>query len=1431
MKRQNHKKGFALILAIVAMAFMVMLTLTLSLTISSKLRILSAQKQMRNARSNAILGLSAAISELQRNMGKDNAISFHSSILDQDPNTPKIDDVQTPYLVGVMPLEIENSGLLAKELQDTNLEISNDLRNGKEVENVSWLISSQRRITNPLTQRIEDLNKETVTLSEYNILDSYPDSFGGLVNQSQKNTKVKVKAGKIKIKAQNITAESGAYAWHISDESQKAKLNIHRPKNYLDINGKITDSGSPSEFNAPSDTRIPQSINVSFLEKLTELSANSFLNEYKEHTGETISKLSSLEELTLVDKSLKNWVKENKNDFTLTSVGIPVDVTQGKLKEDLYQYLYGNFGLRDSEVIVRGNKSNSDKDYTGVDFGIKNYDEFLPRFGHLKDWANLALNKKGFQNGVYPEAANISSNNPKHGISPILSRVEYMFIPVYETTSKNGLWDLDKSVEVSLAIYPRIWIWNPHNVALEKSNYKIQIYAPFIFKLFDKDIGGDPNTSPTYTAYTRWLRKKINSDGKVEEDSTYTSKVNYKVNTSGYFSDILTAKADNGAPVLNFQVKNLKLLPGECVELTRADDARTDSTGMASYRDVSISQLGGNDNLLQVGTSVSASGKNSNSSQSAIRSHKAFRIKLGKDNSELEMLATVTDSEMKTATYDAARHILKGKANLDGSYYEYYPVSQNKNQNYNSIPIYGNEAPYFHANYYIWTGNGGQIQKNNVTSRIGYELYNGNKRIFVNDMTEWQSPSTPSQITNKNRYRLGNGGKTTMPIKNVIDYDVNELANAWSSDAKVGGFRWGSRTYESMLLTEASVLEDLELSAENFNKNRIKLVFRGNYGDGSISDFFFYDFTHFGGKRADLTTGVLGFRIPEIANLSNAIFLGGNLRASSIINNNLGVENVLKRAEAQPDKNRNYSIGLKFSIPNSAVSTFNGWGGNAHSSWDGTNHGSFTWENGTKITDSLIDANDKLLTEYSNFNDGNRFGHTFFLGGEGTYSYEYHACALFDYPRTNYDIMSLGAFTHANLSFFHGQPAYAFGESYASPYLKREDIYEAGLLYDNENIDISYILNSSMWDRFYLSTLPKKINDIKAGTRLANTRHFIKSVPLEKRELTGSDDAFSKSAAYIGIDGAFNVNSTSYEAWRAVLGGMLGTIKNTLTNEKINDETQSINDNINLAMPNPGSLNPIALPADSRDMSGKYLSYKDMMVGRVITEAEIDQLAREIVAEVKRRAPFFSLADFVNRRLIEARKATDIDLSYQSLMGTLAAAIHRSMMDTNRPNHFFNDQSLDLEKENASNDKESHSQNINIVTSYAENGENIYRIKDVGEAVKTNSDEFIEQVCASVNYENSWNWRIAGSRGLLSQADLLNMLGPIITVRGDTFIIRAYGESKNQITGATSKAYCEAVVQRSSEVVNPKDDIVKPTSPFGRRFNVVSFRWLTPAEL
>jgi hypothetical protein len=96
-----------------------------------------------------------------------------------------------------------------------------------------------------------------------------------------------------------------------------------------------------------------------------------------------------------------------------------------------------------------------------------------------------------------------------------------------------------------------------------------------------------------------------------------------------------------------------------------------------------------------------------------------------------------------------------------------------------------------------------------------------------------------------------------------------------------------------------------------------------------------------------------------------------------------------------------------------------------------------------------------------------------------------------------------------------------------------------------------------------------------------------------------------------------------------------------------------------------------------------------------------------------------------------------------------------------------------------------------------------------------------------------------GAPGYLSQADLLTVLGNAATPRSDTFTIRACGEARDGENKRIAVAYCEAVVQRFPEYIDPADTV--ETAPaaltsaanksFGRRFEMVSFRWLSADEI
>ena len=113
----------------------------------------------------------------------------------------------------------------------------------------------------------------------------------------------------------------------------------------------------------------------------------------------------------------------------------------------------------------------------------------------------------------------------------------------------------------------------------------------------------------------------------------------------------------------------------------------------------------------------------------------------------------------------------------------------------------------------------------------------------------------------------------------------------------------------------------------------------------------------------------------------------------------------------------------------------------------------------------------------------------------------------------------------------------------------------------------------------------------------------------------------------------------------------------------------------------------------------------------------------------------------------------------------------------------------------------------------------------------------LEQAIANANI----NANVAEfSSQFLTQGDIMTALAPVLFPRSDTFVVRTYGETVNPATGATEgRAWCEATVQRVPDYFDSTDPaetapaaLASPLNQtFGRRFKVVSFRWLTRSDI
>ena len=70
--------------------------------------------------------------------------------------------------------------------------------------------------------------------------------------------------------------------------------------------------------------------------------------------------------------------------------------------------------------------------------------------------------------------------------------------------------------------------------------------------------------------------------------------------------------------------------------------------------------------------------------------------------------------------------------------------------------------------------------------------------------------------------------------------------------------------------------------------------------------------------------------------------------------------------------------------------------------------------------------------------------------------------------------------------------------------------------------------------------------------------------------------------------------------------------------------------------------------------------------------------------------------------------------------------------------------------------------------------------------------------------------RYAGIPGYVIQSDLLKPIANTLSVRDDTFRIRAYGDSRDKSGNIVARAWCEAIVQRVPEYCDAKQRAGSP---------------------
>jgi len=382
--------------------------------------------------------------------------------------------------------------------------------------------------------------------------------------------------------------------------------------------------------------------------------------------------------------------------------------------------------------------------------------------------------------------------------------------------------------------------------------------------------------------------------------------------------------------------------------------------------------------------------------------------------------------------------------------------------------------------------------------------------------------------------------------------------------------------------------------------------------------------------------------------------------------------------------------------------------------------------------------------------------------------------------------------------------AQPIGNSWAHPQLAPDKLKVSTAL------DHSFLLNLALYDRFYFSGLANQTGAFASnrstdelaesfadGKGLDDPRLLFR-IPDEKQagnlpEEIAADDGYRKIAAWQLMQGAFNINSTSVNAWKAMLASVHNS-KAIINQVDLASATGSSSSVVDLPeLVTTGTDKKVRIsrfrlpvsPSSAEATNDEEEKTFYWLGAREYSDGELQTLAEKIVEQVRKRGPFLSMAEFVNRRLGSDEMAQ---------RGALQQAIDDA--------------------------------NINIATATtARAGYEITAdaVKDYGFANP--------KAGAGSSYQ--------GAPGYLTQADLLSVLGNAATARSDTFTIRGYGEAHDPSGKVLAKATCEAVVQRFPEWVdgvdkvetNPADLTSTANKNFGRRMQIISFRWLDDEEI
>ncbi len=436
---RSENKGFALIVTLSLMILLTVIAVGLLTLSTVSIRTSAEGSQLAAARANARLALMMAIGELQKSLGPDKAITATSGILAENPGKPGLTGIWKSW-----NFQVQGNNTYADKKADHF---------------ISWLVST------PDSTEAEDIDfgnrpwsGETITLAAENSFGGELPSTGAIV------------AGRVPIRQNG--KEKGAFAWHVSDESVKARANLYRDPGMSDT---LAEKRALLAGHRPDISVMKNELSAT---KLSFLPNDYDASSYKKANTNS-QKTTSFNQLALgLGGDQARSLTSFRNDISIHSMGVLADARDGGLKQDLSSI----FELSNSSENIKlpGDFQNG-KLYEST-IGVTGASD--PKWSRLASYYNLFKDLKEIEKlpklNITPEPFTLPNSagtlpDTPNKFTPVPLVAKTQILMSYFTMENHGSPPSITEYQAIFCYTPIVTLHNPYNVELSFDILEVEI--------------------------------------------------------------------------------------------------------------------------------------------------------------------------------------------------------------------------------------------------------------------------------------------------------------------------------------------------------------------------------------------------------------------------------------------------------------------------------------------------------------------------------------------------------------------------------------------------------------------------------------------------------------------------------------------------------------------------------------------------------------------------------------------------------------------------------------------------------------------------------------------------------------------------------------------------------------------------------------------